>query len=336
MKVKLVPLESTTDDQEVLLKDRVTVVGREAGCGLRIEDATISRQHCELTLSEGRLVARDLDSANGTRVNGIPIGEAELRDGDRLSVGRRHFAVLITEAAQDADKNDAGKDEPGNDRPQGQDEQPDRDDLDDPEAGDIDTIDAEIGMALEESPALRGETGAEKHPAGWHGDTSSDRHDEEPAPRGDPADGVATPPAEETPADALATPPAEETPADGLATPPEPTAHPVKAIKLPAGQPLHEGARLGDRGLVSLFVTKGADIDGRGGPYAATPLHYACGGGHLLVVELLIARGADVNATDDRGATPLHWARLLGRQDVADALLAAGAEDTPAEDPEPE
>lgn len=66
-------------------------VGRTAGNALRLDDASVSRMHCSLSLkANGQLVAADLGSANGTTVNGQPLAATEARPlnrGDVLGVG---------------------------------------------------------------------------------------------------------------------------------------------------------------------------------------------------------------------------------------------------------
>ena len=63
---------------------------------LVVEDATVSRFHCEVVIDDaGRARARDLGSRNGTLVDGVPIVEAFLHDGSTLQVGQAvvRFAV---------------------------------------------------------------------------------------------------------------------------------------------------------------------------------------------------------------------------------------------------
>jgi two-component system, NtrC family, response regulator GlrR len=56
---------------------------------LVVEDATVSRFHCEVVVDDdGRARARDLGSRNGTLVDGVPIVECFLHDGSTLSVGQ--------------------------------------------------------------------------------------------------------------------------------------------------------------------------------------------------------------------------------------------------------
>lgn len=70
----------------VLLQEQDLEMGRQ-GSGLIIRDVGVSRRHARLEFSEGyRLI--DLDSTNGTLVNGESIHETPLQDGDTIELGR--------------------------------------------------------------------------------------------------------------------------------------------------------------------------------------------------------------------------------------------------------
>jgi two-component system cell cycle response regulator len=60
----------------------VVVVGRGAGCDLRIDDTALSRQHCRIRVTDGTFFVEDLESRNGTMVNGLRIRAPQvLEDG---------------------------------------------------------------------------------------------------------------------------------------------------------------------------------------------------------------------------------------------------------------
>jgi hypothetical protein len=63
------------------------VIGRGADAHLRLTDTGISRRHAELLVDDDRVTLVDLQSTNGTLVNGARVDRAELRDGDRISLG---------------------------------------------------------------------------------------------------------------------------------------------------------------------------------------------------------------------------------------------------------
>ena len=77
-----------------ILPGGVRTVGRATGADFIVDAALVSRVHCRLTaLPDGELEVRDLDSTNGTFVNGERVDRARLADGDRLQVGRLELVV---------------------------------------------------------------------------------------------------------------------------------------------------------------------------------------------------------------------------------------------------
>ena len=64
------------------------ILGRGDTCDVVVNDANASRNHAQLSQdATGRWKIADLDSTNGTQLNGRPVERALLRDGDHLTVG---------------------------------------------------------------------------------------------------------------------------------------------------------------------------------------------------------------------------------------------------------
>jgi predicted component of type VI protein secretion system len=63
-------------------------LGREEGNGLRLNDERVSRYHAKVQTEDGDIILTDLDSTNGTRVNGSTVQIRRLRAGDQISIGR--------------------------------------------------------------------------------------------------------------------------------------------------------------------------------------------------------------------------------------------------------
>jgi hypothetical protein len=74
-------------------------IGRAADNDLVLADGRVSRHHGRLTGRRGTLVYLDLGSTNGSRVNGVVVGELVLGVGDRLELGD---SVIVVEVAGDA------------------------------------------------------------------------------------------------------------------------------------------------------------------------------------------------------------------------------------------
>src|SRR5713226_3806986 len=65
------------------------LIGRSPDCQIVLKDFGISRTHAKLTVDEeGGVSIQDLKSKNGTQVNGVPVMEAPLKDGDRILLGK--------------------------------------------------------------------------------------------------------------------------------------------------------------------------------------------------------------------------------------------------------
>ncbi len=75
----------------------VKTIGRSTGAEFMVDAALVSRLHCQLTATRDSLHVKDLDSTNGTFVNGRRVETAELKDGDRLGVGR--FELVVSRQA---------------------------------------------------------------------------------------------------------------------------------------------------------------------------------------------------------------------------------------------
>jgi pSer/pThr/pTyr-binding forkhead associated (FHA) protein len=94
MDVRLVLDEDRGKKQTWHLHHTETVVGRRRDCDLRIPAAEVSRRHCLLSITDGYVIVEDLDSVNGTFINGRRVvGKQVVRPGDHLEIGPLDFTV---------------------------------------------------------------------------------------------------------------------------------------------------------------------------------------------------------------------------------------------------
>lgn len=75
------------DGTPVPLGGEPVLIGRDPQSDLVLDDRRVSRKHAEIRLRLGRYTLYDLQSTNGTYVNGRRIAEKVLDDGDRLAIG---------------------------------------------------------------------------------------------------------------------------------------------------------------------------------------------------------------------------------------------------------
>lgn len=76
-------------------------IGREEGNSVQLNDDRISRFHLKLQDDHDKIVATDLESTNGTKVNGEEIHVRILRDGDMIALGR---SLLLVGSHSDIDR----------------------------------------------------------------------------------------------------------------------------------------------------------------------------------------------------------------------------------------
>jgi hypothetical protein len=63
-------------------------IGREEGNLLRLNDERVSRFHAKVQIDGSDVIITDLESTNGTRVNGTPVQIRRIRPGDQIAIGR--------------------------------------------------------------------------------------------------------------------------------------------------------------------------------------------------------------------------------------------------------
>jgi transcriptional regulator with GAF, ATPase, and Fis domain len=95
----LVALYGPLRGETLPLTDAGLTVGREPSNQLHPPDLSLSRRHCVLAVEGERVTVTDLDSLNGTFVNGVPVKERLLEHGDQLKIGESVFLVLCRDGA---------------------------------------------------------------------------------------------------------------------------------------------------------------------------------------------------------------------------------------------
>lgn len=82
----------TDGEQTHELTEETTTIGRLPDNMIAIDDASVSSHHARIILREGRYELEDLDSTNGTFVNGQRLNQTALNDGMRLQFGQVEVA----------------------------------------------------------------------------------------------------------------------------------------------------------------------------------------------------------------------------------------------------
>ena len=76
------------------------VIGRESNADVRLDDAAVSREHCLLNVTDRGIIVSDMQSGNGTFLDGDRIQQAVFTPGKVLKVGSAHFRVTPFVAVQ--------------------------------------------------------------------------------------------------------------------------------------------------------------------------------------------------------------------------------------------
>ncbi len=69
------------------------LIGRHRDCDVVLPSLNVSRRHARLYFRDGSWILRDLESTNGTEVNGMRVGRTEVRPGDEIRIGSHHLRI---------------------------------------------------------------------------------------------------------------------------------------------------------------------------------------------------------------------------------------------------
>ncbi|MBL6990441.1 MAG: FHA domain-containing protein [Bacteriovoracaceae bacterium] len=69
-------------------------IGRSSKCSVQVKDSECSGKHCSIELINGNTYVKDLNSLNGTRINGEEITDSRLYLGDLVEFGKVRVQLL--------------------------------------------------------------------------------------------------------------------------------------------------------------------------------------------------------------------------------------------------
>jgi len=84
-----------------LVEQELLLIGRGDQCGLQLTDPSVSRVHCRLLLSEGRITLEDVGSRWGVLVNGAAAQGSALQIADRLRIGDSELKLEYDNASEE-------------------------------------------------------------------------------------------------------------------------------------------------------------------------------------------------------------------------------------------
>src|SRR5438270_3764241 len=97
MNPRLVAVAGPLKDSAFELGGAEVSIGRDSSNSVRIADSLLSRRHCAVHRTGDSFRLFDLDSMNGTFVNGKPVREHALEHGDQIAVGESRLVFLLDE-----------------------------------------------------------------------------------------------------------------------------------------------------------------------------------------------------------------------------------------------
>jgi pSer/pThr/pTyr-binding forkhead associated (FHA) protein len=95
MHANLVLFKNDGSQKVFPLQSNITVIGRRHDCDLCVPLSQISRRQCRLSKDENLIKIHDLDSRNGTYVNGTRVQESAIKAGDYIKIGPLVFVLQI-------------------------------------------------------------------------------------------------------------------------------------------------------------------------------------------------------------------------------------------------
>ena len=89
----MVIITGPSSGKKIPLLPMTMSIGREHDNNIELKDPDVGRYHARILYDRGRFVLEDLESSNGTWLNGEKISEAGLKNGDRIKIGETELAI---------------------------------------------------------------------------------------------------------------------------------------------------------------------------------------------------------------------------------------------------
>src|SRR5882672_11345242 len=97
MNPRLIAINGSLKGSTFPLNGDQVSIGRESASSVSLNHNSVSRRHCLIRRNGDKFVIRDLDSFNGTFVNGVPVKEQTLEHADQIKIGSIALLFLTGE-----------------------------------------------------------------------------------------------------------------------------------------------------------------------------------------------------------------------------------------------
>jgi pSer/pThr/pTyr-binding forkhead associated (FHA) protein len=87
VRARLIVKNGTAPGRIFEITEGETIIGRNPSTDVTLHDEGVSREHAVLSWEDGAFTLEDLQSTNGTRVNGKRVRSSPLASGDEIRIG---------------------------------------------------------------------------------------------------------------------------------------------------------------------------------------------------------------------------------------------------------
>jgi len=95
-KILLVVIKGPSIGEKFFINKQFLNIGRSSESDILLDDITVSRHHALIEKKESGYTIKDLESLNGTYINGNIVNETELNNGDRIQIGKYVFLFFVS------------------------------------------------------------------------------------------------------------------------------------------------------------------------------------------------------------------------------------------------
>src|SRR5437016_2057033 len=103
IKPRLIAISGSFRGTTIAIDADETSIGRDRENVVRLDHPSVSRRHCLIKRDREQITISDLDSYNGTFVNGVPVEEQVLAHGDQIEIGDIFLLFLMHEDEEPRD-----------------------------------------------------------------------------------------------------------------------------------------------------------------------------------------------------------------------------------------
>jgi len=96
----IVIVKGYAEGMEYPITGEYTVIGRDKDADITVKDSLVSRRHVAIIYHEGEFTIKDLESTNGTMMNGNMIELASLRHRDKFRIGDTTIQFILQDTGE--------------------------------------------------------------------------------------------------------------------------------------------------------------------------------------------------------------------------------------------